>query len=65
MAGGMPMPGGWTMGMMWMRMPGQGWTAAAAMFVVMWAAMMVAMMLPSTWPMLRLYHRVVVFKEEP
>ena len=34
------------------------------MFVVI-GAMMVAMMLPSTWPMLRLYHRVVVFRGEP
>ena len=24
--GGMPMPGGWTMSMAWMRMPGQTWT---------------------------------------
>jgi hypothetical protein len=24
---GMPMPGGWTMSMMWMRMPGQTWSA--------------------------------------
>ncbi|HSR96291.1 MAG TPA: hypothetical protein VLM79_04430, partial [Kofleriaceae bacterium] len=23
--GGMPMPGGWTMSMAWMRMPGQTW----------------------------------------
>jgi hypothetical protein len=25
MGGGMGMPGGWTMSMMWMRMPGQTW----------------------------------------
>jgi hypothetical protein len=28
--GEMPMPGGWTMSMAWMRMPGQTWPAAAA-----------------------------------
>jgi predicted metal-binding membrane protein len=52
MSGGMEMPGGWTMSMMWMRMPGQTWTASAAMFMLMWLAMMVAMMLPSALPML-------------
>jgi predicted metal-binding membrane protein len=52
MAGGMDMPGGWTMSMAWMRMPGQTWPASAAMFLLMWLAMMVAMMLPSTLPML-------------
>jgi hypothetical protein len=26
----MPMPGGWTMSMAWMRMPGQTWPGAAA-----------------------------------
>jgi hypothetical protein len=25
---GMPMPGGWTMSMAWMRMPGQTWPCA-------------------------------------
>src|SRR5689334_5317126 len=52
---GMPMPGGWTMSMAWMRMPGQTWLGAAAWFVVMWAAMMPAMMLPSLVPMLSRY----------
>ena len=52
MSGGMEMPGGWTMSMMWMRMPGQTWTASAAMFMLVWLAMMVAMMLPSALPML-------------
>jgi predicted metal-binding membrane protein len=47
MSGTMPMPGGWRMSMMWMRMPGQSWAGAAAMFLAMWTAMMVAMMLPS------------------
>ena len=58
MAGGMaemPMPGGWTMSMAWMRMPGQTWCAATASFLGMWAVMMVAMMMPSLLPMLRRY----------
>lgn len=50
--GGMPMPGGWTMSMTWMRMPGQSWCGAAAAFLGMWVVMMVAMMLPSLAPML-------------
>jgi len=53
--GGMPMPGGWTMSMAWMRMPGQTWPGAAASFLAMWIVMMVAMMLPSLVPMLRRY----------
>src|SRR5688572_13502623 len=48
----MEMPGGWTMSMMWIRMPGQTWAASATSFLVMWLAMMVAMMLPSALPML-------------
>lgn len=40
---GMPMPGGWTMSMAWMRMPGQTGLGAAASFLGMWVAMMVAM----------------------
>jgi predicted metal-binding membrane protein len=52
---GMPMPGGWTMSMAWMRMPGQTWPGAAASFLGMWVVMMVAMMLPSLVPMLRRY----------
>jgi predicted metal-binding membrane protein len=54
--GGMPMPGGWTLSMTWMRMPGQSWPAAAASFTGMWAVMMVAMMLPSLVPVLWRYH---------
>jgi predicted metal-binding membrane protein len=54
---GMPMPGGWTMSMAWMRMPGQTWPGAAASFMGMWIVMMVAMMLPSLVPMLRRYRR--------
>jgi predicted metal-binding membrane protein len=56
---GMPMPGGWTMSMAWMRMPGQTWSAAAASFLGMWIVMMVAMMLPSLVPMLWRYRQAV------
>jgi predicted metal-binding membrane protein len=55
MSGGMAMPGGWTMSMAWMRMPGQSWFAAAGMFIGMWAVMMMAMMLPSLMAQLRAY----------
>ena len=65
MAGGMPMPGGWTMSMMWMVMPGQTRLSAAVVFVAMWAAMMVAMMLPSTLPLLLLYRRAALFRRDP
>ena len=57
--GGMPMPGGWTMSMAWMRMPGQTWAGAAASFLGMWVVMMVAMMLPSLVPMLWRYRQAV------
>ena len=53
------MPGGWTMSMAWMRMPGQTWPAAAASFVGMWVVMMVAMMLPSLAPTLWRYREAV------
>jgi predicted metal-binding membrane protein len=52
MRGGMAMQGGWTMSMTWIRMPGQSWLAAAAMFLGMWTVMMVAMMMPSLMPVL-------------
>ncbi|WP_027214915.1 DUF2182 domain-containing protein [Burkholderia sp. WSM2232] len=48
--GEMPMPGGWTMSMMWLPLCGQTWPAVAASFVGMWIAMMVAMMLPAAAP---------------
>jgi predicted metal-binding membrane protein len=57
--GGMPMPGGWTMSMAWMRMPGQTWSGAAASFLGMWGVMMVAMMLPSLVSMLGRYRQAV------
>jgi predicted metal-binding membrane protein len=52
---GMPMPGGWSMSMAWMRMPGQTWAVTTASFLGMWVVMMVAMMLPSLVPMLWRY----------
>jgi len=58
MSDGMSMPGGWTMPMMWMAMPGQSLAPLALFFLLMWQAMMIAMMLPSSWPMLELYTRV-------
>src|SRR5437667_10055417 len=57
--GGMPMPGGWTMSMAWMRMPGQTWPGAAASFLGTWVVMMAAMMLPSLVPMLWRYRQAV------
>src|SRR6266705_3774008 len=57
--GVMPMPGGWTMSMAWMRMPGQTWPGAAASFLGMWVVMMVAMMLPSLVPALWRYRQAV------
>src|SRR5687767_7545374 len=56
---GMPMPGGWTMSMAWMRMPGQSWPDAAATFLGMWIIMMAAMMLPSLVPMLWRYREAL------
>ena len=61
----MPMPGGWTMSMAWMRMPDQTWAGAAASFLGMWVVMMVAMMLPSLLPMLRRYRAAVGGPGEP
>jgi predicted metal-binding membrane protein len=57
MSGEMAMPGGWTMSMAWMRMPGQSWAAAFLMFQAMWLAMMVAMMGPCVFPPLIQYRR--------
>jgi predicted metal-binding membrane protein len=58
--GGMPMPGGWTMSMEWMCMPGETWPRAAVSFLGMWVAMMVAMMLPCLVPMLCRYREALV-----
>lgn len=51
------MPGGWSLSMTWMRMPGQTWLHAAAAFLGMWVVMMVAMMLPALAPVLRRYRQ--------
>jgi predicted metal-binding membrane protein len=56
---GMPMPGGWTMSMTWMRMGEQTWSGAAASFLGMWIVMMLAMMLPSLVPMLWRYRQAI------
>ena len=56
---GMEMPGGWTMSMAWMRMPGQSWPGAVAAFLGMRSVMMIAMMLPSLVPMLMRYRAAV------
>jgi predicted metal-binding membrane protein len=57
----MPMPGGWKMSMMWMEVA-SGSPGQFLVFIVMWVSMMVAMMLPSTLPMLLLYRRVTRFR---
>jgi predicted metal-binding membrane protein len=63
--GEMPMPGGWSMSMAWMRMPGRTWAGTAAWFLCMWVVMMVAMMLPSLVPMLSRYRQAVGGPGEP
>jgi predicted metal-binding membrane protein len=55
----MPMPGGWTMSMMWMPAASEGWLGTLGSFLGMWVVMMVAMMLPSLVPMLHRYRRAV------
>jgi predicted metal-binding membrane protein len=62
---GMPMPGGWTMSMAWMPMPGQSWNGAAASFLGMWTVMMVAMMLPSVAPVLWRYREAIAWEGSP
>ena len=62
--GEMSMPGGWTLSMLWIRMPGQTWAGAAASFLSMWVAMMAAMMMPSLVPMLWRYRQAVATTEE-
>jgi predicted metal-binding membrane protein len=59
MSQGMPMPGGWTLSMMWMAMPGQDRLGSAAWFMVTWTVMMVAMMLPALAPALSGYRHLV------
>jgi predicted metal-binding membrane protein len=62
----MPMPGGWTMSMAWLRAPGQTWFGATASFTGMWVVMTVAMMLPALAPTLwRFRNAIVVAGETP
>ncbi len=55
----MPLPGGVTLSMAWVPMPGQTWPTAAAAFLGMWMVMMAAMMLPTLVPMLLGYRRAL------
>ena len=57
--GEMPMPGGWSLSMIWMPMAGQSWLGAAATFVGMWTVMMIAMMLPSIAPVMWRYRNAI------
>jgi predicted metal-binding membrane protein len=57
MAGGMVMPGDWTLSMVWMPMQGETWPGSGARFVAMWLAMMAAMMLAPLLPMLASFRR--------
>jgi predicted metal-binding membrane protein len=57
--GELPMPGGWSMSMMWMPTCGRTWARVAASFAVMWIVMMAAMMLPSLAQMLARYRAAV------
>jgi predicted metal-binding membrane protein len=57
--GGMPMPGGWVMSMMWMRVAGETWLETLGSFLAMWTVMMAAMMLPVLLPMLWRYRKAI------
>jgi predicted metal-binding membrane protein len=57
--GELPMPGGWSMSMLWMPACGRTWTRGAASFAGMWTVMMAAMMLPSLAQMLARYREAV------
>ena len=50
--GGLPMPGGWLLSMVWLRACSRSWAGSAVDFLVMWGVMMAAMMLPSLVPVL-------------
>jgi predicted metal-binding membrane protein len=60
----MTMHGGWTLSMLWMRMPGQTWPGVAASFLGMWVAMMAAMMMPSLAPVLWRYRQALAMTDE-
>src|SRR5260370_17002730 len=48
--GDMPMPGGWTMSMAWMLMPGQTWPRAPGSFLRILLLIMTPPILPSLMP---------------
>jgi predicted metal-binding membrane protein len=54
---GMPMPGGWTLSPLWLRMCAQTRPRAAAAFAGTWLATMAAMMMPALMPMLWRFRR--------
>lgn len=58
--GEIPMPGNWTMSMMWLPICGQGWPSLVLSFLAMWLAMMAAMMLPSLSPVLWRYREALL-----
>ena len=64
MSGAMPMPGGWRMSMAWMPMGDQSAVERAALFLVMWTVMMIAMMLPSVMPVILLHDRLMQSRRE-
>ena len=64
MSAAMPMPGGWSMSMAWMSMGSQSPLAHAAMFLLMWTAMMIAMMLPSVMPAVLLHRQMIKVRVE-
>ncbi|WP_233837653.1 DUF2182 domain-containing protein [Paraburkholderia sp. ZP32-5] len=57
--GELPMPGGWSMSMLWMPTCGRSWARVALSFAGMWIVMMAAMMLPSLTQMLARYRDAV------
>jgi predicted metal-binding membrane protein len=60
----MRMANGQMISMVWMHTPGDSWLATGAEFEEMWGVMMLAMMLPSMWPSIRLFRRVALARDE-
>jgi predicted metal-binding membrane protein len=58
------MANGMMISMAWMHAPRQSWIATGTAFEGMWGVMMLAMMLPSMWPSIRLFRRVALAREE-
>lgn len=63
--GGIPMPGGWMMSMMWLPICGWSWPGLAASFLAMWSIMMAAMMLPGLTPVLWRHHEALIRMRRP